>query len=100
MLGIRHVHGVAFDLYQGAITGFACDAYCTSLFSIKEARGLFGTQHTAYFKCAGSSCESSELNLALQKQPLAQGSVIVTAPGFLPSKKASFLHTITTSFIA
>ena len=88
MLGIRHVHGVAFDLYQGDITGFACDAFCTPLFSNEEAKASLDLD-TSHIKCAGSTIKQ-RVSSAIEKHPLAHGSVIVTAPGFLPTKKLIF----------
>lgn len=89
MLGIRHVHGVAFDLYQGDITGFACDAFCAFLFSSKEAKASFDLS-TPLVAGAGSRI-TERVSSAIEKEQLASGSVIVTAPGFLPAKKLVFL---------
>lgn len=61
---------------------------CTSLSPIKGAEGTFEL-NTPLISSAGLAVKE-RLNLALQKQQLTQGSVVVTAPGFLPSKKILF----------
>lgn len=89
MLGIRHFHGVAFDLYQGNITGFACDAFCAPL-ATKTPGGSFELD-TKLINDAGPGVRKKLEQI--DTATLDQGSIIVTAPGFLPVKKILFwLH--------
>ncbi len=85
MLGIRHFHKTAIDLYQGDITRFVCDGMVNAANeSLVGGGGVDGAIHSVGGPSLLEACRS----LA----PCKTGQAVATTAGLLPAKKV--LHAV------